>query len=166
MNTADRSIALLDTALRRRFEFREIMPDVNVIRKIVLDKIGDDGTDYVELVCEVFEALNRRVVMLLDRDHQIGHSYFLNATSIGELHRTLYRQIFPLLQEYFYNDPERMRRLLGTHDPFARKGFFTHMEAYRRAFDEEVLDEELPWDLHVYPVEDLADALRNTFLDE
>ncbi len=165
MNTADRSIALLDTALRRRFEFREMMPDVNVLRRVLLEKVGEDRAEHVELVCEVFEALNRRVVLLLDRDHQIGHSYFLGSTSIGQLHRALYQQVFPLLQEYFYNDAERMRRLLGRHDHSATKGFFAHVEEYRHALDEEVLDDELPWELHEYPVEDLEEAIRNTFLD-
>lgn len=166
MNTADRSIALLDTALRRRFEFREMMPDVNVLRRVLLEKVGEEGTEHVELVCEVFKALNRRVVVLLDRDHQIGHSYFLGSTSIEELHRTLYRRIFPLLQEYFYNDAERMRRLLHRYDHSATKGFFAHVEEYRHALNEEILDDELPWELHEYPVEDLEAALRNTFLEE
>ena len=164
MNTADRSIALLDTALRRRFEFREMMPDVNVLRRVLLAKVEEEASEHVELVCEVFEALNRRVAVLLDRDHQIGHSYFLGSTSTEELHRTLYRRVFPLLQEYFYNDAERMRRLLGGHDASAKRGFFAYMEEYRRAFDEGVLEDELPWELHEYPVEDLEEALRSTFL--
>ncbi len=118
MNTADRSIALVDTALRRRFEFEEMMPDVEVVRRVLAEKVDerdvDDVIGFVELTCAVFEVLNQRVSLLLDRDHQIGHSYFLEATSMKGLHETLYRKVFPLLQEYFYNDPDQLERLLSS----------------------------------------------------
>ncbi len=81
----------------------------------------------MHLICSVFEILNRRITVLLDRDHQIGHSYFLEATSIDRLHHVLYRRVFPLLQEYFYNDREKLRRLLGAYDPVANKGFVASM---------------------------------------
>jgi len=101
--------------------------------------------------------------VLLDRDHQIGHSYFLDATSIEGLHRVLYSRVFPLLQEYFYNDPERLRSVLGEYDG-AATGFVRKLEEYRHAFADGVSDEELPWEFHDYPPEELEDALRNTFL--
>ncbi|MGH3088382.1 MAG: McrB family protein [Rubrobacteraceae bacterium] len=162
MNTADRSIALLDVALRRRFEFEEMMPKVDVVRNVLSEKEAE--TD-VKLVCDVFEVLNARIAALLDRDHRIGHSYFLSATSPKNLHHALYRRVFPLLQEYFYNDVERLEKLLGTYDGetgfierpdlnFGRKDF---------SFDTETDDEV--WEFHEYGAEELEDALRRTFLE-
>ncbi len=169
MNTADRSIALVDTALRRRFEFEEMMPDVDVVRRVLQEKAkardGEVDEGLVNLICDVFEVLNRRISLLLDRDHQVGHSYLLEATSMGKLHKTLYHSVFPLVQEYFYNDPAQLERLLGSYEKPANKGFVRRMEEYRTTFPgEDVPDDELPWELHVYPEEELEGALRSTFL--
>lgn len=170
MNTADRSIALLDVALRRRFEFREMMPDVGVVRERLHAAIQgghttDFGEEEVQLVCDVFEELNRRISVLLDRDHQIGHSYFMETTSTDKLHAVLYGKIFPLLQEYFYNDQRKLRLLLGTREPAASKGFVCFMDQeYRRVYDEEPLEDEAPWEFHKYDAEELLTALRNTFV--
>jgi len=128
MNTADRSIALLDVALRRRFTFEEMMPDARVIENIltaVLDGEQEEAeltTDQVDLISHMFQVLNHRITGLLDRDHQIGHSYFLNVRSMADLHHTLYRRVFPLLQEYFYNDYGRLTRLLGRYQKGAKQG--------------------------------------------
>ena len=102
MNTADRSIALLDLALRRRFSFVELMPDPSM-----LDSVA--GVD----LSRVLTKLNGRVTLLLDRDHQIGHSYFLGLNNEEDLHFAWYNRVVPLLQEYFYNDNERLHGLLG-----------------------------------------------------
>lgn len=172
MNTADRSIALLDVALRRRFTFEEMMPDVEVIRSVLSERIiagADDDVDLtadqVELICEAFSVLNRRISVLLDRDHQIGHSEFLGIRSLADLHRVLYHKVFPLLQEYFYNDRERLERVLGKYEPAARKGFVAGLvNEYRDAFGgADTLGGEMPWELHRYRVGELEDALRNTF---
>jgi 5-methylcytosine-specific restriction protein B len=170
MNTAVRSIALLDVALRRRFEFKEMMPRVEVLRERLLGLIGegpevDLGEDQVQLVCDVFEEMNRRISVLLDRDHQIGHSYFMEATSIVKLHSVLYGKIFPLLQEYFYNDQRKLKLLLGPYEPGAPRGFVVSMEGeYRRVYGEEPLEDEAPWAFHAYDAEELPLALRNTFV--
>jgi 5-methylcytosine-specific restriction protein B len=177
MNTADRSIALLDVALRRRFDFEEMMPRVDVIRDVLSlvaeedsDEAADDDTDLspeqVELVCTVFEILNRRITVLMDRDHQIGHSYFLDVRSMADLHRVLYRKVFPLLQEYFYNDRERLTRLLGRWEPGTGQGFVAALDdEYRAAFaGGEVPGEEMPWEFHRYAPGELGDALRTTFV--
>jgi len=100
MNTADRSIALLDTALRRRFEFVEMMPQPNH---------AGINADINGVNCrEMLAAINRRICALLDREHQIGHSYFIGVDDMAELARVFRRRIIPLLQEYFYDDWERI----------------------------------------------------------
>ena len=104
MNTADRSIALLDLALRRRFTFVEFMPDPELLGTVV-------NIDIVTLL----RRLNQRVAALIDRDHQIGHSYFLEIDGLADLRFVWYHRVVPLLQEYFYNDGERLRAVLGSN---------------------------------------------------
>ncbi len=104
LNTADRSIALLDLALRRRFTFVEMMPRADAITPAVVA-----GVDLRALLT----ILNARVRALRDRDHQIGHSYLIGLKDADALHFAWYRRIVPLLQEYFYNDGERLRAVLG-----------------------------------------------------
>ena len=109
MNTADRSIALLDTALRRRFQFRELMPDVSVIRGSLGDgRIGDGEGGTIDLRATL-EAINSRVRFLLSRDMTIGHSYLINVRNFDELKDVLFSRIIPLLQEYFYDDWHRLQ---------------------------------------------------------
>jgi Cdc6-like AAA superfamily ATPase len=109
MNTADRSIALLDIALRRRFTFLEIMPDYSIIEF----NVGGVNID------SLLEGLNITISALIDRDHQIGHSYFCDLADLEEdlakdkLYFIWYKKIIPLLQEYFYNDWEQLKLILG-----------------------------------------------------
>jgi 5-methylcytosine-specific restriction protein B len=103
MNTADRSIALLDLALRRRFTFLELMPDPSLVGSV--DSVNLSG---------LLQRLNARIVALLDRDHQIGHSYLYGVADITALRFAWYHRIVPLLREYFYNDGERLRAVLGS----------------------------------------------------
>lgn len=109
MNTADRSVEALDTALRRRFEFKEIMPRPSLL------KLQIGGISLKELL----ETINKRIEVLLDRDHTIGHSYFikLQEDDVIGLKNAFKNNIIPLLQEYFYGDHEKIGLVLG-------KGFF------------------------------------------
>ena len=105
MNTADRSIALLDTALRRRFVFEEMMPDPTH-PGVSTDANGVDCR-------KLLAAMNRRIAVLLDREHQIGHTYFLGVDKLPGLGSTFRTRIVPLLQEYFYDDWEKIRAVLN-----------------------------------------------------
>lgn len=107
MNTADRSIQLLDTALRRRFTFMEMMPNAKH-HKINTDV---DGVNCRNLVA----AINKRIAALLDREHQIGHTYLFGVNSMEQLSFTFRNKIFPLLQEYFFDDWEKIRAVLGNN---------------------------------------------------
>jgi 5-methylcytosine-specific restriction endonuclease McrBC GTP-binding regulatory subunit McrB len=104
MNTADRSVEALDTALRRRFSFVEMMPDYEVLKGIIIEGIN---------LSEVLKTINDRIEFLLDRDHTIGHSYFINVKTLEDLLNTFKNNIIPLLQEYFYNDYEKIALVLG-----------------------------------------------------
>ena len=109
MNTADRSIALLDTALRRRFEFEELMPDMKVINGSQGNGIIEDEEDGTIDLRKLLETINLRIQFLLNRDMTIGHSYFINVRSFTDLKKVLLSRIIPLLQEYFYEDWHRIQ---------------------------------------------------------
>lgn len=113
MNTADKSIALVDVALRRRFVFEELMPDFSVC------------THLTEEMRYVLEQLNKRITLRKDRDHQIGHSYFMDVHDNGSFNNVFEKNIMPLLQEYFWNDWEGLKFVLGeensSNGPFIYK---------------------------------------------
>lgn len=109
MNTADRSIALLDTALRRRFRFVELMPD----KRVIAEHVGDGGKIGAVDVGRLLEILNDRIELLYDRDHQLGHSFFLGAATLSDLREVFLAHVLPLLQEYFYGDWEKIGAVLG-----------------------------------------------------
>ncbi|NUN13340.1 MAG: AAA family ATPase [Myxococcales bacterium] len=111
MNTADRSIALMDVALRRRFTFEELMPDAGVIRSALREQVPDQA--FIELVADIFETLNDRIRFLYDRDHQLGHSYFLGVTDVDSLRVVFLDRIIPMLQEYFYGVWDKICIVLG-----------------------------------------------------
>lgn len=111
MNTADRSIAMLDTALRRRFDFIEMMPEPHLLGNC-------DGVDLRELLT----ALNERIEYYYDREHAVGHAYFMNSygpiKTINELREVFSAKIIPLLQEYFFDDYEKIRLILNDDNKF------------------------------------------------
>ena len=107
MNTADRSLAVIDTALRRRFTFVEIEPAADV-----LNNAGSLVNDSVD-VAKLMDAMNRRIEQLYDRDHRIGHAYFMGIETLNNLYQVWYYRILPLLSEYFYNDVESLVSIVG-----------------------------------------------------
>ena len=121
MNTADRSIALIDIALRRRFGFIELMPDYKVLEeKLLSGDVPDDVKDIRKLVIDVLKAMNDKIRKIYDRDHQIGHSYFLKLKdcetrdkAIETLKYIWFHEVIPLLQEYFYDSPKKLKEVLG-----------------------------------------------------
>jgi 5-methylcytosine-specific restriction enzyme B len=103
MNTTDRSIALLDLALRRRFEFKEMIPQLHLLNYI-------EGVSLEKLLGKI----NSRVEFLIDREHSIGHAYLMNCESLNDLCQIFSSKLIPLLKEYFNNDWEKIRLVLGS----------------------------------------------------
>ena len=125
MNTADRSIALLDTALRRRFRFVEMMPEYGLLNI----SIGAEGNK-IE-IAQLLREMNKRIEALFDRDHQIGHAYFMRLRNRGSLQMLadIFRhEILPLLQEYFYEDWEKVNLVLNSNG-FIRQKQLPPMQA-------------------------------------
>ena len=107
MNTADRSISTIDTALRRRFNFKEMLPDEEVLNDIYVEDVS---------IKDMFIKMNKRITVLFDREHTLGHAYFLplkTDPTIDRLANIFKNSIIPLLQEYFYEDYEKIRLVLG-----------------------------------------------------
>ncbi len=112
MNTADRSVEALDTALRRRFSFEEMPPKPEVIREEGKLKEKGGKLEDIDLV-QLLTKINDRIEKLLDKDHQIGHSYFMSVATLPDLKAAFHNKILPLLQEYFFGDFGKIALVLG-----------------------------------------------------
>ena len=116
MNSADKSIAAIDIALRRRFKFIPILPDSEII-KSELEFVGVnahniEGVDLIKL----FNTLNSRIELLLDANHLIGHSFFLKVRTALDIAKVLKERIIPLLEEYFFDDAQKIQLVLNSLD--------------------------------------------------
>ena len=114
MNTADRSVEALDSALRRRFSFEEMMPKPELLESVTIKDIKDIDKTLKDLL----STINHRIEILKDREHQIGHSYFMKFAEKTEVKPEELKSVFtdkiiPLLQEYFYGDYEKIRLVVG-----------------------------------------------------
>ncbi|WP_242120899.1 McrB family protein [Aestuariivivens sediminicola] len=124
MNTADRSVEALDTALRRRFYFQEMPPKPKLIKKVGdSSKVGgvisvNKGVDNIDLEA-LLKTINKRIEKLIDKDHKIGHSYFLKVDNEKKLKDCFKNKIIPLLEEYFFGDFGKIGLVLG--DSFVEK---------------------------------------------
>ena len=118
MNTADRSLALMDTALRRRFDFIEMMPQSNLVT---------DSLDGVN-VRQMLNVMNQRIEALYDREHTLGHAFLMNMITLDDLRQAFKNKILPLLEEYFYDDWQKIRWVLGdAADSFYQKQTFSNL---------------------------------------
>lgn len=118
MNTADRSLALMDTALRRRFDFIEMMP----IPGLVTNDL--EGIDLRKMLA----VMNQRIEALYDREHTLGHAFLMNVESLDDLRHAFKNKILPLLEEYFYDDWQKIRWVLGASaDSFYQRQSFGHL---------------------------------------
>lgn len=113
MNTADRSIEALDTALRRRFSFREMPPKHELIETVGNLKSTNGKLGDIDVV-KILKTINNRIEKLIDKDHKIGHSYFLNISSKQDLIDTFRDKVIPLLEEYFFGDFGKISLILGS----------------------------------------------------
>ena len=113
MNSADRSLTPLDTALRRRFAFVEFLPDPELLAKRELD--GQTYTAEVEGInlAGLLDMLNERIEILLGRDYVLGHAYFWSVTSLADLKKIMRNKIIPQLQEHCFEDWDKVRLILA-----------------------------------------------------
>ena len=141
MNTADRSIALLDSALRRRFRFEELTPQPRLLKTI------DDGAGGFIDLQQLLETINNRLAHLLHRDQTIGHSYLYRVATFDELRRVFAREILPFLQEACYDDWGQIRLVLadqtvGEEFQFVRVRAQTSRQLFPNMDISEIRDEQ------------------------
>ncbi|MCU5529347.1 AAA family ATPase [Bacillus cereus] len=116
MNSADRSIALLDIALRRRFKFIFMGCDLKVLETTLVKRgLAPSNIGGIDLI-SMLETINKRIELLLDANFVIGHAFFINVTNFDEIKQVLVQKVIPLLQEYFFGEDEKIQMILGDLD--------------------------------------------------
>lgn len=140
MNTSDRSIASIDIALRRRFKFVEMMPRP--------EKLVDKNKQPLMVsdinLQNLLKIINERISYILDRDHQIGHSYFMNWKNydMTTLKNVWFDEIMPLLNEYFYADWDKLQAILGKANEIGAKSFIVKIKKPNLPYEADCSDEE------------------------
>lgn len=155
MNTADRSVEALDSALRRRFTFEEMMPKPELLKDVKISGVNcvdANGTPNPASLADFLYTINRRIEVLKDREHQIGHSYFMgfakeSSIEAKDLKDVIYKKVIPLLQEYFYGDYEKIQLILGEA--------FVSKDTGKTIFPNSMTPDD---DAYPYKINDVGDA--------
>ena len=148
MNTADRSVESLDTALRRRFSFVEMQPDLDVLKEEhISNGIISTNSGIVDMV-KMLGKINKRIEILLNKDHKIGHSFFINTSNFEELQLVFKDKIIPLLEEYFFGDFGKIGLVLGEsfikNTNTDKKDIFAKFDDYE---DRSLLTDKIVYDI-------------------
>ena len=162
MNTADRSIALMDTALRRRFKFEEMLPDYDLLKDIFVE----DEEVRVNIGA-MLKVINERIEYLYDREHTIGHAVFLEKMEndkididINKLENIFKKNIIPLLQEYFYEDYEKIRIVLGDNAKDEDEQFiFAESIKPKDVFEGDIGDIDIPEKKYIIKYENFRNIM-------
>lgn len=143
MNTADKSIAMIDSALRRRFDFIELMPSAKVLANILDNNGVIEGVN----IPRIMSILNERIMALYDRDHTLGHALFINISSLEDLQKVFQNKVIPLLQDYFYGDLVKVKAILNDkYDVFVKRKQFK-VQLFDSSLIENLYDIESQYDL-------------------
>jgi 5-methylcytosine-specific restriction protein B len=155
MNTADRSLAGLDVALRRRFEFVEMLPDSSALQEASVDGIALDA---------LLDSMNRRIEVLLGRDYMLGHAYFMplvSSPTLEGLAGVFRKQVLPLLQEYFFEDWQKIAWVLNDHRKPEELRFVQQVNA---GIGELLGDVEIPGEGRLWSINDDAFERADAYL--
>jgi len=156
MNTADRSVEALDTALRRRFCFEEVPPKPELIKQE--GKLENGILDDIKLNL-LLDTINKRIEKLLDKDHQIGHSYFMSVENLADLQSAFQNKIIPLLQEYFFGDYGKIGLVIG-------EGFVELVKNNENIFaDFEEYDTSSFAERNIYRIKNIDKMDKNDFVN-
>ena len=158
MNTADRSIALMDTALRRRFYFEEMLPNYDLLKDIFVE---DEGVKVN--IGAMLKVINERIEYLYDREHTIGHAVFLELeenNNIDKLENIFKKSVIPLLQEYFYEDYDKIRLILGDNAKDEDEQFiFAESIKPKDVFEGDIGDIDIPEKKYIIKYENFRNIM-------
>ena len=158
MNTADRSIALMDTALRRRFKFEEMLPNYDLLKDIFVE---DEGVKVN--IGAMLKVINERIEYLYDREHTIGHAVFLELkenNNIDKLENIFKKSVIPLLQEYFYEDYDKIRLILGDNAKDEDEQFiFSESIKPKDVFEGDIGDIDIPEKKYIIKYENFRNIM-------
>ena len=158
MNTADRSIALMDTALRRRFKFEEMLPNYDLLKDIFVEDKGVKVN-----IGAMLKVINERIEYFYDREHTIGHAVFLELkenNNIDKLENIFKKSVIPLLQEYFYEDYDKIRLILGDNAKDEDEQFiFAESIKPKDVFEGDIGDIDIPEKKYIIKYENFRNIM-------